>query len=309
MPKVSICVPVYNVEKYIGRCLNSILNQTIEDIEVIVVNDCTLDNSMPIVLEYANRDSRIKIINHKKNLGLMMARYTGYMAATGDYITFCDSDDALIPNSVELLYSSALSNDTDIVSGQLIYINTAGEKQLLDSSLLYGSNRFAIYKSLLKKELLHNLCGKLFKRQLLQSYQYDIYEHFTNGEDGCLFYQVVSNCKKMMHIQFPIYNYYQNIESSSQKRLSEKGLESVLFLNLIRNRMCSPYRELENDLFRCISTILVDLFTCGYNKNLKLEKLISEFGLSKYISICVIFNRLRFCEALKLSIKKTIYRR
>lgn len=309
MPKVSICVPVYNVEEYIGRCLNSILNQTIKDIEVIVVNDCTLDNSMAIVLEYANKDSRIKIINHKRNLGLMMARYTGYISATGDYITFCDSDDTLIPNSVELLYSSALSNDADIVSGQLLYIDIVGKKQLLDSSLLYGSNTSAIYKSLLKKELLHNLCGKLFKRQLLQSYKYDTYEHFTNGEDGCLFYQVVFNCRRMIHIQFPIYNYYQNIESSSQKRLSEKGLESVLFLNLIRNRMCSPYQELEKDLFRCISTILVNLFTCGYNKNRKLEKLICESELSKYISIKMIFKELQVREALKLSIKKSLYRR
>ena len=309
MPKVSVCVPVYNVEKYIGRCLNSILNQTIKDIEIIVVNDCTPDDSMKIVMEYADKDPRVKIINHKKNLGLMMARYTGYMAATGDYITFCDSDDALIANSVELLYSSALSSDADIVSGQLLYINIVGEKHLLDSSLLYGSSTSAIYKSLLRKELLHNLCGKIFKRQLLQSYKYDTYKHLTNGEDGCLFYQVVSNCKKMIHIKFPIYSYYQNKESSSQNTLSEKGIENVLFLNLTRSRMCSSYKELEKDLFRCISTILVDLFTYGYNKNQNLEKLICKLGLSKYICVSLIFRKLNIIEAIKLLIKKTLYRR
>ena len=83
MPIISICIPVYNVEKYVGRCLESILSQSFKDIEIVIVNDCTPDKSMDIVRHYAEVDSRIKIVEHDINHGLMMARRTGYMAAMG----------------------------------------------------------------------------------------------------------------------------------------------------------------------------------------------------------------------------------
>jgi len=102
--KISVIIPVYNVERYIGKCLNSIVNQTIgiENIEVIVVNDCTPDNSMKIVKRYARDYPSIKILEHKKNLGLGSARETGLKCVTSDYISFIDSDDFISENTYEV---------------------------------------------------------------------------------------------------------------------------------------------------------------------------------------------------------------
>jgi glycosyltransferase involved in cell wall biosynthesis len=102
--KISVIIPVYNVENYIRECLNSIVNQTIgiENIEVIVVNDCTPDNSMDIVEEYAEKYSSIKIIEHEINQGLGPARNTGLKHATAEYISFIDSDDFISENTYEI---------------------------------------------------------------------------------------------------------------------------------------------------------------------------------------------------------------
>lgn len=113
MNKVSIIVPVYNIEKYLAKCLDSLINQTLEDIEIICVNDGSTDNSAEILNEYAQKDSRIKIIN-QENAGLSAARNTGINAANGEYIGYVDSDDWVDLTYFENLYNAAIQNNADI---------------------------------------------------------------------------------------------------------------------------------------------------------------------------------------------------
>jgi len=103
MPKFSIIVPIYKVEKYIKQCMQSILNQTYKDFEVICVDDCGKDNSMKIVEKMAQNDNRIIILHHDKNKGLSAARNTGFEIAKGEYTLFVDSDDWLETNCLEVL--------------------------------------------------------------------------------------------------------------------------------------------------------------------------------------------------------------
>ena len=110
---ISIIVPVYNVEKYIVRCLESILSQTYKNIEVIIVNDGSVDKSGEICERYAKKDNRIKLIN-KSNGGLSDARNKGIDQANGIYITFVDSDDYISQNYVEILYKLIKENNADI---------------------------------------------------------------------------------------------------------------------------------------------------------------------------------------------------
>lgn len=306
MSKVSICVPVYNVEQYIGRCIESIQNQTLTDIEIIVVNDCTPDSSMQIVRDYAKNDPRIRIIEHDVNHGLMWARRTGYMAATGDYITFCDSDDALPNDAIEKLYKAAIENDADISSGNLQYVRTRGKTSILISDLKYGDDKVGIYKSLLKLECGHNLCSKMFKRNILQNNHYFTYEHFTNGEDGCLFYQVVDNCRRMVQIPEIVYLYYQNTESSSQVRYSNRGIRSICLLNKTRVDICSKYNQLANLVYACVSVILNNLISNGYDKDKYLSECIKEYNLTEYITPHLMFQKLRFVTFCKLMIKRNV---
>lgn len=115
MPAISIIIPVYNVEKYLRRCLDSVLNQTFQDWQAICVNDGSPDNSAAILDEYAKRDSRFVVVT-KQNGGLSDARNAGMKKATGDYIMYLDSDDFIHPQTMEIAYSLALRDGSDIVS-------------------------------------------------------------------------------------------------------------------------------------------------------------------------------------------------
>lgn len=119
MPKVSIIVPIYNVEKYLAKCLDSLVNQTLKDIEIICINDGSTDNSLEILKTYALRDSRIKIID-KQNEGLSVTRNIGMSIATGDYIGFIDSDDWVDLDFYEKLYLAISSNDVDIACATIV---------------------------------------------------------------------------------------------------------------------------------------------------------------------------------------------
>ncbi len=115
VPKISVILPVYNVEKYLRRCLDCLQNQTLTDFEIIAVNDGSPDNSIDILNEYAAKDSRIKVIT-QKNGGLSSARNTGTKNANGEYIYFLDSDDYIHFQTLEIAYNLAVQNNSDIVS-------------------------------------------------------------------------------------------------------------------------------------------------------------------------------------------------
>ena len=113
MAKISVIIPIYNVEKYLDRCMNSILNQTLEDIEIILVDDGSPDNCPQMCDEYAAKDTRIKVV-HKKNQGLGLARNSGLEIATGEFVSFVDSDDYIKLDTYEKVYERIKETDSDI---------------------------------------------------------------------------------------------------------------------------------------------------------------------------------------------------
>lgn len=307
-PKVSVCIPVYNVERFIARCIQSIQQQSLEDIEIIVVNDCTPDKSMDIVHSLAVNDSRIKIIDHDENHGLMVARKNGYMAATGDYITFCDSDDTLPKDALYELYTAAVREDADIISGKISYISEEGVSSIMANQLRYGSDKLSVFQSLLKDEFLHNLCSKLFRRKLLQDYDYKTFEKATNGEDGMLFYQLVDNSTKVIAIQTVVYNYYVNGASSTHVKLSQNAINNIILCNKIREEICMKYKSLEALTFKRISNAIFYHISCGYKKEVKLA--LKIYQMENYANMMCMLKYFSFWETIKLkmfSVCKTIY--
>ncbi len=137
LPKVSIIVPVYNVEKYLRKCIDSILSQTLKEIEVICVNDGSTDSSLQILKEYAEKDSRIVIIN-KENAGYGHSMNRGLSKATGEYIGIVESDDFIEPNMFEIFYKAIKNNDCDVVKS--------------DYYEYWGEENKIIKKNLIKKE-------------------------------------------------------------------------------------------------------------------------------------------------------------
>lgn len=281
--KVSIIIPVYKVENLITRCIESILNQSLQDFEVILVNDCTPDNSIEVAKKVINNDNRFTFIDHPKNLGLMRARYTGYKVAKGDYFVFCDSDDALPINSIELLYNSIVNTNSDIVIANHLYVPNNGKDIKTNNKLSFGNDKISVYKSLLNRELTHNLCGKIFSSSLFKKFTYETYDNFTNSEDLLLFYQLINNVDKVSLIEDVVYLYYQNSQSSTNLRLSDKALENIIISLGYLNKLSTNYTIIKKEFNTYIIKEVLTLIVSGYNRKFVFSVLKSK-GLQLIIS-------------------------
>lgn len=165
MPKISIIVPVYNSESYLKRCLDSILEQSFEDWEAILVDDGSIDKSGAICDEYARRDSRFSVI-HRMNGGASSARNNGIGRACGTWITFCDSDDYVLPN----FFESALSNvkDADVYISGLLIKSADSSMRELPYIASDNSKISHMFPKIWENEMYGSLCGKLFKHEIIQ---------------------------------------------------------------------------------------------------------------------------------------------
>lgn len=218
--KISIIIPVYNTEKYLKQCLDSVINQTLKNIEIICVNDGSEDNSIEILNDYAKKDRRIRIIN-KKNEGLVAARKTGVLEAKGCYIGYVDSDDWIEPEMYENLYNCAVENQVDLVtSGYLLEGNyTTIHLDAIEEGVYRGERmRYVrdnvIYK-LDKKEtgLRGSLCCKLFSRELIKKIQLSLSDRLTMAEDKMCLLSYILECNSIMVLSKAFYHYRINMNS------------------------------------------------------------------------------------------------
>ena len=131
MPKVSVIIPVYNTEKYLKKCLDSIVAQTLQDIEILCIDDGSTDSSLEILWEYARKDARFKIYQNLENKGLSYTRNVGMDHACGEYIQFVDSDDWIEPDTMERLYTTANDNQLDLLK----YLSNRLKKDLFSDSI------------------------------------------------------------------------------------------------------------------------------------------------------------------------------
>ncbi len=246
-PCISVIIPVYNTEKYIAQCLDSILNQTFQDFEAIVVDDGSTDGSVEIIEHYIATDSRICLIRQEQNKGPMVARQEGCNISKGCYIFFCDGDDTLPNNAFELLYNTAILNNADIVVGHINIIDANGNVRLFrKEELNYGVDSVSVYKSLLNGELSHNLCAKLFKKELLKEHQYLTVSNMRNGEDALLFYQIVEHCSKITCVENCVYNYIQHSTSSTHIPISLENVDKLMFLqHYLLTNIIAKYKPIE----------------------------------------------------------------
>ncbi len=167
--KVSVIVPVYNVEEYIEKCLESLVNQTLKDIEIIIVDDGSPDNSYKIISKYLKKYKNILYLK-KENGGLSSARNYGLKYAKSDYIFFLDSDDFLKPNSLELLYNKAIEKKFDLTVSKTNFIFPEKE-QIVDA----GINHDLLTKEDIKKNMIYLFpaaCGKLYKRSVIKNLKF-----------------------------------------------------------------------------------------------------------------------------------------
>lgn len=223
MPKVSVIVPVYNTEKYLPLCIESILAQTFIDFELILVNDGSIDNSGKICDEYAKKDSRIVVI-HKKNGGANEARKTGVIHAKGYWITFVDSDDTINKDALNLLYSH-VSGVNDIIIGQIDQISINDTKQL--SALEYRER-------LISSMLAPGPVAKLYNKALFSDTTFDISPKIIVGEDMLMNIRLAFNTEKdILFIPNIIYHYNIHNNSTFSKFKTNVSYEDLFFKEFI----------------------------------------------------------------------------
>jgi len=211
MGKISVIIPVYEVEKYLPCCLDSVINQTLNDLEIICVNDASPDNSAAILEEYARRDSRIKILTHEHNQGLGPARNTGVAHATSPYIAFVDSDDYIAPNMMEVLYHLITSNNADMAWGAMAKVSEAG--LLIDKGQI-PEGIWSALEVLNCEQLFPSLqvmCNKLFCRKYMKG----IKQLPILIEDEPAIAEYLAFCKRIVTTGESIYFYRHTPESLS----------------------------------------------------------------------------------------------
>ncbi|MCH5226747.1 MAG: glycosyltransferase family 2 protein [Muribaculaceae bacterium] len=211
IPLISVIVPVFNVERYLAACLDSILSQSYKNLEVIVINDGSTDFSMQIAETYAEKDDRVTVYNHK-NEGLSEARNRGLEVATGDFITFVDADDMLLPRALEAMMQVALKHSVDIVQGTMI------RDKILPVDI-HQNKKFpikiffpeeAIKNVLYQDKFLPAACGKLYKKEIFSEIRF---EKGILYEDLNIFYHLFESSDKIAWIDFPVY-FYRDAEGS-----------------------------------------------------------------------------------------------
>lgn len=261
-PRISIILPVYKVEKYIERCLNSILQQTFKDFEIIIVNDASPDRSPEIAEIFAKADHRIRIFDNEENSGAAWSRMVGYSNARGKYITFCDPDDFLPADALEVLHT-AMTQDlkADICMGEYQRVFVDGSKSnIFKNELKYGNDKWSVAKSALKYEIPHFLWNKMYKIELFK-YPMITYKNFSKSSDEFLFFQILQNCEKVIKVNELVYYYFDNTQSASYNKnnfnalqamiTSQKYIENVYgnveaFKPLIEKRKLSKYAKFIN---------------------------------------------------------------
>ena len=227
---ISVIVPIYNVEKYLRQCIDSIINQTYKDLEIILVDDGSPDGSPEICDEYAQKDSRIKVI-HKENGGLIAARKTGVNASTGEYVTFVDGDDFISKRMYEFVNEKITEYSPDMVLTEFFwslekkdipseitlfenyYDREAIENDIIPTMLYSGTfYQFGVYP---------NCWTKIVKRDLLLKNIKDVDERVRMGEDAAFTYGCIMESNSIAVVQEPLY-YYRNLDTSMSNAYDDK---------------------------------------------------------------------------------------
>ena len=231
MPQVSIIVPAYNVEKYLRRCIDSILTQTFTDFELLLVDDGSTDSSGKICDEYKDKDDRIRVF-HKENGGVSSARNLGIENARGEWVTFCDSDDFVSDSYLQDLCGWCETTDF-IVS---VYSNSK-EKSTINKSFYIKESCLGNYIENIKDNLTWSVpWGKIYKRDIIENFNIRFERGIQSGEDSIFVLEYIKSVKNVTIIPFCGYYYAEN-NGLSKQELNLKEIDEVLN-KLINNLEC-----------------------------------------------------------------------
>lgn len=276
-PLISVIVPIYNVEKYLDRCIESIVNQTYKNLEIILVDDGSPDNSPKMCDDWAKKDRRIIVI-HKENGGLSDARNAGIDIAKGEYIGFVDSDDWIDKNMYKILYTNLIKYEADLSCCEIIRVkneNHSNFRRYNNKIELYTQEEYMkIFFKINSQKTVYYAPSKLYKRRLIEK---NLYPKGLTSEDVVGTFKVLLNCERIVSINYPYYYYFYNNDSITGGNFTKRDLDLFTIWDIVVNICKSSKKEYlkmaEFNRLRIDYTILMRMAL-----QLKYDEIVEKYG-------------------------------
>lgn len=280
-PAISIIVPVFNAAQYLQECLDSILSQSFNDFELILIDDGSTDNSLSICQSYEHRDSRIKIISGP-NQGVSAARNKGLNVACGEWITFVDADDCFLHDALQTLYNRAMCTGADLVLANALRLKDGNLNKILSLSNEVLSNVICSIKHFA-------LWGYLFNGQIIRQNRLKFIEGLAYSEDRIFIYQISMFCKTIAYCATPVYVYRINDNSACASpdgvRKACHHIDAAYYLK----QFALTYQLTNKSIYRCLRKqswhvmelgmyFFVAMKMSSHNNNIVLTKYKERFG-------------------------------
>lgn len=277
-PAITIIVPVYNVETYLRRCLDSVMAQTFTDFEVICIDDASTDSSFKILCEYAGRDNRFQLLQNERNRGLSFTRNVGLRHAKGKYVYFLDSDDDIVPECLELAQIAAESTDAEIVFWG--YRDKKGdEKENLFPIAGYICGKIWNGRELFVElgkipYVMSPVQFKLWRKSFLEQFGLQFYEGIYH-EDILFSFSALVHAERVICLCDILYNYYRNPKSITGQRLTFRHIESLVVVVDEIEKLWNLYNGIWDD---SMNDAVCKYIVFQFNQ---IESRMASFGLSK----------------------------
>lgn len=291
---ISIIVPIYNVSQYLHCCLDSLYSQTMQSIEIILVNDGSTDNSLSVCQQYQRKHSNTIIID-QPNGGLSDARNNGTKVASGKYIYYLDGDDWLVSDALQQLFNFAEENHCEIVQGNFYYAykdRLLWDKRYMKAQIL---SRFNTMSELIKNNYIKNFAwGKLYRSDIVKRHQFPIGKYF---EDCYWQHLIINEITKYGIVPIPLY-YYRQRDDSISGRLSLKNLdllkgyeERLSFINM-------KYPQYQESLFKVYWNVLYSFYTLSLSHK--------EYAIKKSFEDYWIYANNRYGSNFDIALKDSL---
>ena len=290
---ITVVVPCYNVEKYVDKCLESLMNQTYKNLEIILVEDRSTDNTYDVIKDYPKKDHRIKIIRNEKNSGLSFSRNAGIKEATGKYIGFIDSDDYITEDFYEDLLKAMKEENADVAicDMRIVYEDTGFQQ----GAPCFINDEFNL-ENVVNSGLAASACNKLFDRKIFDQY---LFEVGKINEDIAVVIPAIVNAKNIAYARNANYYYVQHIGSIQNSGFSDRRFDifSGVKTTLERIKKSDKYEELKEDLvFNQLITLFLFVIPKEKDKKKRKEIIRKYHELSKEYNIQKNRNLIQFIE-------------
>lgn len=291
---ISVIVPIYNVSQYLKQCIDSIINQTYKNLEIILIDDGSTDNCLEIMREYEKSDNRIKCYT-RENKGLLYTRIDGVNKATGEYVIFVDSDDWIELNTIEILYNKIINYSADMVkcSYRMVFENRIIDEIRKENDTIYEKESLnKIYEELASNYIFHSAWSQLIKAEIIKKYIVNCDYSISMGEDLEINTHLLNKYSKVVVTNDLLYNYRYNDSSISNSISYDKTKKRIIdtikaYSNLSSFIYENYKKEYKNALKKSIIQInnkVLDFANINNLKYKEVNKLVKEIFENDFIN-------------------------